>query len=206
MVCVAWAAIVWHHFTGAALTYSLWSRGRLLGHSDLRWGIGTAMPGCRYGFLEYLEGAESLLDIAAAVEKAQLAVDDSPNDKTAAADLTAARDRAMALELELRGPDGRVLETSAIEIRESSYVVDCDDQAFDDTELVDELCEELDPDDDFFEHETAEQRFEPELANAALLDSFDNEEPTSSIDDESMRYLLTVTLVNPADYPLTNVE
>lgn len=164
------------------------------------------MPGCRYGFLEYAEGAESAIDVVAAVDKAQWACDDSPNDKTAAADLIAAQDRAAALELEVHGPDGRVLETTAIEIRENSYVADCGDRPFDDAELVDELCEELDPDDDFLEREVFEQQFEPELANATLLDSFADEESASSIDDESMRYLLTVTFANPADWPLTNVE
>lgn len=200
MVRRARPAIVRCHFTGAALTYSLWSRGRLLGHSDLCWDTNPDISGLRCGFFDCAEDAIPLVDIVAAVHKAQSALDAAPDSRTAEADFVAAQDRVAALELELRDIDGRVLATSFIEIREDLCFTVRPERSFDDIEFIETLHDAPDDVDDLFECEP----FETELANPALLDSFDDEPSASSLDDDdddSSRYVLAVTFLNRADAP-----
>lgn len=176
----------------------------MLGHSDLAWGARPDDDGFRCGFFACSEGAESLVEILAAVETAESALDDNPDDQTAAADLSAAMDRVAALQLEIRNSEGRVLEATGIGIGDTLHVVSHTDRPFDDGEATEES-EDFDVDDDFLEREVFDQQLEAELTNTTLLDSFDDDMAGVS-DDDPMRYVLSVTFVNPADFPSTHFE
>ncbi len=178
----------------------------MLGHSDLAWGARPDDDGFRCGFFKCAEGAQPIVDVATAVERAESALGDAPDDKTAAADLIAATDRVAALELEIRDPDGRRLETTIIEIGDTLHAVSNVERSFDDTELIEELNEDFDLDDAFLERELFDEQLEGELANATLLDSFDDDGPAYSAADDPMRYVLSVKFVNPADCPARTWE
>ncbi len=173
----------------------------MLGHSDLAWGARHDDDGFRCGFFECAEDAQPLVDIIVAVEKAESALDDAPDDKTAAADLIAATDRVAALALEIRDADGRRLETTSIDIGDTLHLASKDDRPFDDTELIEVLNEEFNFEDDILERDLLEEQLEADLANATLLDSFDDDDATQSVHDERMRYVLSVRFVNVADCP-----
>jgi hypothetical protein len=177
----------------------------LLGHSDLRWSSGPDDNHARCGFFECAAGAQPMVDIVAAVEKAESATAGAPDDKTALADLTAATDRVAALDLEIRDADGRTLETTKIEIRDMACVPSCVDRPFDDDESMEEPNGNADGDEDFLERELFEQQPDADLASAALLESFDDE-PACSLDDDLTRYVLAVTFANAADCPPAHDE
>src|ERR1043165_5803721 len=96
------------------MRYSLWSHGRLVGHTDLD--IHTITPHLRQGFIEPAAGGETVLRDATGVVRfmdeerrrrrdGALARDDDYLDRFAAA-----CDRREDLDLELRDEAGQVFE------------------------------------------------------------------------------------------------
>src|SRR5690349_422046 len=88
--------------TASNFPYTLWSRGRLLGETDL--GFIYRDNGFRCGWLHPTEIGERILPEAAGVAPALRVEFMIGPDENAHADVLAAVDREVALELELRGP------------------------------------------------------------------------------------------------------
>lgn len=116
------------------MTYTLWSRGRLLGHSDL--GYARTMPLHRMGTLVPTEEGERLLPVASGVSAAIIAWGNAKRggaQKPASpgrgplpiqenADLLSALDERDALGLILCGPDGHIIPTEWIDVRDCSFM------------------------------------------------------------------------------------
>ena len=108
-----------HHT--ANMPYTLWSRGRLLGETDL--GFIYRENGFRCGWLHPTELGERLLPDATGVAPALRTEFMIGPDATAHADVLAAVDREEALELELRGPNGQRIETESIGVIDTHYLL-----------------------------------------------------------------------------------
>ncbi|MDB4914584.1 MAG: hypothetical protein JWM95_2228 [Gemmatimonadetes bacterium] len=118
------------------VSYTLWSRGRLIGHTDLA--FTTDIEGARAGFFFPTETGASFVRIAVEASEILLAARDGTDRTTLMADLTAAADRCSALEFELRGPDGVVVATTDIGIRDTELLAswaDLDDENVSSAEL-----------------------------------------------------------------------
>lgn len=116
------------------MTYTLWSRGRLLGHSDL--GYARVQPLHRMGTLVPTEEGERLLPVASGVSAAIIAWGNAMRggaQKAASpgggplpvqenADLLSALDERDALGLILCGPDGHVIPTEWIDVRDCAFM------------------------------------------------------------------------------------
>jgi len=169
------------------MTYSLWSRGRLLGTSDLDYV--RCMERQRTGDLYPTEQGEALLPIACGVRPAVRAHGDYHHPEVVAAIV-----RCDDLDLELRGPDGEVIPTEDLFVQDTEYLM----SLVPDPEWTDELEpsweDDLDPSD-----------FTPD--DTELLDApeFDLEAELAESDGEEQRvwprYQLMVTLVNETDVP-----
>ena len=121
------------------MTYSLWSRGRQLGESPLD--FVRCLPGLRVGFLHPTSLGNALLPVAAGVTPASLAFGhmlrslkrDCPEkvwlEMTEYADYISACDEEAALELELRGPDGKVIPTKDIAVRDTEFLIAWSEEA-----------------------------------------------------------------------------
>jgi hypothetical protein len=115
------------------MTYSLWSRGRLLGESPLD--FARCMPGLLVGFLRPTPLGEKLLPVASGVTPASLAFSKLlhtskpriPEEQwhllPEHADYVSACDEEAALALELRGPDGKVIPTEDIAVRDTEFLM-----------------------------------------------------------------------------------
>src|SRR6476620_7740104 len=117
-----------HHST--TMPYSLWSHDRLLGETDL--GFIYRENRFRCGWLHPTEIGEKILPDATGVAPAMRTEFMIGPDATLHADVLAACDRELALELELRGPDGKRIETEDIGVRDTHYLLsiphnDCED-------------------------------------------------------------------------------
>jgi hypothetical protein len=108
-----------HHTLNAP--YTLWSRGRLLGETDL--GFIYRENKVRVGWLHPTEVGERLLPDAAGVAPAMRTEFMIGPDATAHADVLAAVDREEALELELRGPTGQRIEIEHIAVIDTHYLL-----------------------------------------------------------------------------------
>jgi hypothetical protein len=102
------------------MRYSLWSRGRLLGYTDLD--IHTVSPTMRQGFIEPVPEGKPLLEDATSVWRAMAerkrsrrarGGDDAPGDSEL---VQASLDRREALDLELRDEQGGVFECEFMQI------------------------------------------------------------------------------------------
>jgi hypothetical protein len=102
------------------MSYTVWSRGRLIGHTDLA--FTEAVPGARAGFFFPTERGLAAVRIAVEAAEVLLAARDGGDHTTFKADLVAATDRCEALLLELRGPDGAVIPTTDISIRDTELM------------------------------------------------------------------------------------
>ena len=150
------------------MRYTLWSRGRLLGETDL--GFVFRPEGFRCGWLYPTTLGERVLPRATGVGPALRTVAIIGPDPTARADLLAAIDEETALELELRGPRGAVIATEHIHVVDTHYLIalaqaNTDEDIVLDAEEeaeVEELIERLCPDDDTW---TLELGYEEELAS-----------------------------------------
>ena len=118
------------------MPYTLWSRGRLVGHTDLA--FAEPAPGMRAGFLFPTEGGAPLIRVAVEAAEVLLAARDGGDRKTLQADLTSAADRCDALELELRDPVGHLVPATDISIRDTELMAswaEADDEEFSSAQL-----------------------------------------------------------------------
>lgn len=119
------------------MSFTLWSRGQLVGHSDLSARNREART--RAGPLHLTTFGESVIEIACGVARATI---ESDLSVTAMADIAAAVDRVRALELQLRGPDGAVIPTNDIIIHDTQLVlqlaeIDLTTDAIEEAEVAD---------------------------------------------------------------------
>jgi hypothetical protein len=195
------------------MTFTLWSKGRLLGESPLD--FVRCMPRHRMGFLQPTPVGERLLPVASGVSPAMTALsravhrrcENEWEDLTGAerqermrtltefADVAAAQAQCDALELELRRADGTVVPTEWIDVRDTEYLL--------------ELAREFEEDDERREAIFGERPTDPELEAAiehdlAVMDELHGEdEPDLGIDDEPEwpRYQLQIMLRDDLDLP-----
>jgi hypothetical protein len=107
----------------------LWSRGRLLGETDL--GFIYRENGFRCGWFHPNALGERLLPDACGVAKALRVEWLIGPDPTVQADVQSAGDYADALALELRRADGTVIETESISIIDTHYILSLPDPEID---------------------------------------------------------------------------
>jgi hypothetical protein len=194
------------------MRYTLWSRGRLLGETDLayrRWD-----PLVRSGDIIPTELGEKVLPIASGPSAAMLEWSRAirreapgvvePYDDPAAleatrdADLLAAHAKAAALEFELRRPDGSRVPVEDIDVRDTHVMLAWADLA--EEEEVESWLDDLEPDAELeaaIEHDLAiieEWREEREKEGGGRYTEFD-EEP------ELPRFQIHVQLVDPSAIP-----
>lgn len=165
--------------------YTLWSRGRLLGDTDL--GFILRERGHRTGWLHPNTLGERLMPFATGVAPALRTAFLLGPDRTLEADILAAVDQEDALELELRGPDGKRIETHSIGILDTDYILSLNDpeheREMEEVQLTPEEQAEVD-----------------EMVEAFLADrEFLTEEPEEEI--EFPRYQIQIQLVNWSDVP-----
>lgn len=119
------------------MTYTLWSRGRLLGQSELD--FVRALPRHRAGHFYPTVTGEKLMAIATGVSPAGInlarmiaatleragdgSLDEKARQTSEWADLAAARAHSDALALELRGLDGSLIPTEWIDIRDTEFLL-----------------------------------------------------------------------------------
>lgn len=124
------------------MPYTLWSRGRLLGQSTLAYA--PSFRGLRMGDFEPSDLGEKLMPILVGVGPALRAfyrvldesyegggqgeahpsgVPDAVRNTTEYADAQSIPDELEALELELRDPDGAVMATDWISVRDTEYLI-----------------------------------------------------------------------------------
>ena len=103
------------------MPYTVWSRGRQLGETDL--GFVFRHNGMRCGWLHPTRIGERLIPMATGVSPALRTVYTIGRDPTAYADLCSAVDQEEALELELRSPDGVPIATEDIGIIDTHYLL-----------------------------------------------------------------------------------
>jgi hypothetical protein len=175
------------------MTYTLWSHGRLLGESPLD--FARCMSKLRVGFLHPTAAGEKLLPVACGASPAGVAwgrairaanvQGEACHRLPEYADFQAACDEEAALALELRGPDGNVIPTEDIAVRDTEWVLA--------TFPVDE--------EEFTEPLTPEEQAEID----ELLDEFEARAAEQAADDcwrppreerPWMRYQLQVRLVH----------
>jgi hypothetical protein len=124
------------------MPYTIWSRGRLLGESDL--GFVQIFENVRFGWFRPSPEGEQLMHVLTGAGPALMKLHKMmrnplrqlmrgadgqseggfPRDikqTTAYADLVSLIDEREALELELRGPDGKVIETDDIGIDDTEW-------------------------------------------------------------------------------------
>src|SRR5918911_4775108 len=114
------------------MRYTLWSRGRLLGETDL--GFVYRENGFRCGWFHPTAAGDRLMPAATGIGPALRTESMIGPDATAHADLLSAIDRAEALELELRGPDGAVIATEHIAIIDTHYLLSLAESALADSD------------------------------------------------------------------------
>jgi len=170
-------------------TYTIWSRGRLLGETDL--GFVYRPDRIRYGWFLPNELGERLMPMACGVAPAMRYACTLGPDQNLAADVLAASDQEEALALELRGPDGRVIETEDVGIVDTEYLLSIPpSEDEDDVQLTAEEQAELD--------ETVAE-WDEMLAEEQLLRGT----PDAGEDEETQmpRYQIQVYLVDDASVP-----
>lgn len=125
------------------MPYTLWSRNRLIGETDL--GFIYRENRYRVGWFHPNEVGERLMPAATGVGPAMRAEFIMGPDSTLNADLLAAIDQCESLDLELRGPDGEPFETESIGIIDTHYLLSLADAA--DADPIEEDCQ-LSPEDE----------------------------------------------------------
>lgn len=182
------------------MPYTLWSRDRLLGETELDYV--RCFEKHRMGGFHPTEMGEKLMPVITGVAKATLNLarsissesDSSATDTTEYADTVAAQAHYDALELELRGPDGAVIPTEWIDVR--------------DLEFLEALVDEREREEDIF-GSSEDEAIDPELEAAiqhdlAIIDEWhanDPPEDESWEEPEPLRYQIQVGLVSDASIP-----
>jgi hypothetical protein len=103
------------------MQYTLWSKDRLLGETDL--GFIYRENGFRCGWFHPTPLGERLMPAATGVAPAMRAEYSIGPDATLQADILAAVDAEEALELELRRPDGKRIETEYVWVVDTHYLL-----------------------------------------------------------------------------------
>lgn len=123
------------------MPYTLWSLGKLVGETDLEFLLAEDRE--RRGWLIPTAEGEELAEIAAGVSDAMEAALEAYDLEAAAADIAAAVDRRDALELELHGPDGKVIPVARLTIRDTVILMSVGDARFEaDQSWYDSLSDE----------------------------------------------------------------
>lgn len=166
--------------------YTLWSRGRLLGETDL--GFIFRHEGHRCGWFHPNALGERLMPFATGVAPALRTAFILGHDPTLEADVLAAVDQDEALELELRGPDGKHIDTESVAIVDTEYLL-----SLKDPERDRELAEaELTPE--------QEAEVEEMVQEFLAFREFLPEEPERE-EIQWPRYQIQIQLVNWDDVP-----
>lgn len=204
------------------MTYTVWHRGRLLGESPLD--FVRCMPRLRTGFVHPTTLGEEVLPLAGGTCGAANALhraarhcssDEERRRLPEYAAFEAAVRESGSFDLELRGPDGAVIPTEYVAVRDFGFLDELGDEAFDD-ELEDEL-DELDELDEVFEEETLASiglddwaaAWDPQVDEADASWDFDEDaadEPWRARKERDRerkwsRYQLQVELVDDASIP-----
>ncbi len=186
-------------------TYTIWSRGRLLGESTLA--FVRCIPKHRMGSFHPSENALPLVERA--TEGQQVAfefykldrkktsdssqvVEEALHEMPYIADLMAAHAHREALEMELRGPNGRVIPTEWIDIRDSQIFEE--KNAIPGVENEDDLFEDV-----VLSEESEEMVRELQEFAASLKDDYSSE--WNAEPEEFPRYHVQVMLLDEADLP-----
>jgi len=123
--------------------YTLWSRGRLLGETDL--GFIYRENGYRTGWFHPNELGDRLMPAATGVAPALRTMYMIGPDENIEADVHSASDHEEALALELRGPGGAAIETEDIAIIDTHYLLSIpENDTEEDLELTAEQQAEVD--------------------------------------------------------------
>jgi hypothetical protein len=164
------------------MEYTLWSKGRLLGETDL--GFIYRDNGFRCGWFHPNELGERLMPAATGVPPAMRVEYTIGPDASLHADILAAVDAEEALELEVRGPDGKRVETEEVWVVDTHYLLAIAQTDPLDDEEMDEL--------------TPEQEAEVEEWVAEWREARAGEEWRESEDEEVEfpRYQLQLRLVD----------
>lgn len=168
------------------MRYTLWSRDRLLGETDLDFIYRE--HGFRCGWLHPSELGERLLPSATGVPPALRTLYSIGPDPTARADVAAAVDLEAAFELQLRRPCGAVVATESIAVIDTHYLLAIG--ASDD-----ELCDE-----DSLDVQEDAQRDMPLEAWSSDGDEV-NVQTFSMEESDLPRYQIQVELVDPDALP-----
>ena len=196
------------------MVYTVVSRGRVLGTTELEYA--RTMERSRAGSFWPEPGVENLMEIAVGVSPALMTaykaeLFDPPDDydertraaraarqkaTTEHADVQSAYDREDALELELHGPDGSLIETEDIGIRDTEFALSLANAEFE-CELDEEFA--LDEDDPSFDElRELEQEMLGEHDEWSLAsDPECGDEPERPFP----RYQIFVQLIDDADVP-----
>lgn len=201
------------------MTYTLWSRGRLLGESPLD--FVRCLPKLRVGFLHATPLGEKLLPVAFGVTPASLAfgraLQDSKRDCPGEewhripeyADYRSACDEEEALELELRGPDSNVIPTEYVAVRDTEFLNSWGDEAAkrDEEATADEDLDEiiaLGDEDDVPPWESHEDDLDEDalIAELEALSADDEADAWRQREERPwMRYQLQVELIHDWSIP-----
>jgi len=192
------------------MMYTLWSRGRLLGESPLD--FVRCLPRLRVGFLHPTPLGEKLLPLASGVTPASLAFSkvlqdsnaDCPDEQWHSlpeyADYQSACDEEAALALELRGPDGEVIPTEDIAVRDTEFLIAwSEERAQHDAATIGAL----DDEDDVLPWESSEDDFDEDalIAELEALSADDTDGWRQREERPWMHYQLQVKLVHDWSIP-----
>ncbi len=127
------------------MPYTLWSKGRLLGHTDFGFIANTDEH--KMGWFHPTEVGEQILQVMTEPGRVISGYRKGGDIAQIEADLAAAGDRIEALELELRSPEGKVLETKDIGVNDTERLLalaaECEEESelefLDDPDLRDEI-------------------------------------------------------------------
>lgn len=103
------------------MCYSVWSRGRLVGCTDLEFTY--RRPDFRAGWFHPTDAGEKLMPMATVVAPAFRASREAGTDFRKDPDVVSAYDYERALELELYADDGDVIKTDDIAIIDTRYLL-----------------------------------------------------------------------------------
>ncbi len=133
-------------FIPRAMPYTLWSRGRLVGHTEFEFVANTDEH--KMGWFHPTEVGLGILEIMTEPSRVVCSIRHGVDVEGIRVDLDAATDRIAALDLELRSPEGTVLAVEDIGINDTERLMQLardteDDQELDDLDELDELSDEL---------------------------------------------------------------
>src|SRR5205823_2050636 len=103
------------------MPYTLWSNGRLLGHTDLEFIANTEVT--KMGWFHPTEIGEQVLEIVTEPSRVMTNYRETTDREALLADLAAASNRVEALDLQLRSPEGAVMDTKDIGINDTQRLL-----------------------------------------------------------------------------------